>query len=138
MEGAGTRQHGQQPEHLLDLGEGSSQVYNTGQRPPVDDSRLLQSYDIEDGDKDDFVGGTATAAREPPLSQLRGPPATTSTFVPPYLNTGDRTYSQTSDLHNYSRYSDIDDFPEEEPSAGRYHDGVAALEIGRASWRERV
>ena len=125
MEGTGARQHRSQPEHLLDLGGDSPQVYNTGQPPPVDDNHLLQSYDIDDADKDDFVGGGAAAPGHP-FSQSKGPPAAASTFAPPYLNTGDRTYSQTSDLHNYSRYSDMDDFPEDEPSTGRYHNGVAA------------
>ena len=125
MEGAGARQLGSQPEPLLDLGGDPTEVYNTGKPPPVDDTHLLQSYDIDDADKDDFVGG-AGAPADPPFSQSRGAPVTASTFAPPYLNTGDRTYSQTSDLHNYQRYSDMDDFPEEEPSAERYHNGVAA------------
>jgi phospholipid-transporting ATPase len=124
MEGAGAREHGSQPEHLLDLGGDLPQVYNTGQPPSVDDNRLLQSYDIDDTENDDFVGGATTQG--PPFQQSRGLPATTSTFTPPYLNTGDRTYSQTSDLHNYSRYSDMEDFPEDESSAGRYHTAVAA------------
>src|SRR2546423_4743795 len=128
MEGGGARQHGSQADRLLELEVDSSQVYNTGHPPPVDDNHLLQSYDIDDADKDDFVGGAAAAAAAParPFSQSRGPPAGASSFAPPYLNNGDRTYSQTSDLHNYSRYSDMDDFQEEESSAGRYHDGAAA------------
>src|SRR5437016_7542180 len=116
MEGAGDRQNEPQPQRLLDFGGDSSQIYNTGKRPPVDDDVLLQSYD--DADKDDFVG--STAARRTSLPQPRALTATMPSFTPPYLNPGDRTYSQTSDLHNYSRYSDMDDFQEEESSAGRY------------------
>ena len=119
------------------LGEfgGSSSVYNTGQLPPVDDHHLLQRYDIDDSDEpqprpsvsyDEFVGG----GRPQPaaLSQPREPVADNPSFPPPYVTVGHRSYSQTSDLNNYARYSDADDFPEDDNSIQRYHDGGGAFD----------
>ncbi|CBX97420.1 similar to phospholipid-transporting ATPase [Plenodomus lingam JN3] len=50
---------------------------------------------------DDFVGGRPNTAGLP-----GGPGAPTGQS--PYLQTGNRAYSQTSDLNNYQRYSDAD------------------------------
>ena len=113
---------------LLDL-EDSGQVYHDGSRPPVNDDELLQRYDIDDSDTpqprpsvsyDDFVGsGNSRAA-------LPGGPGLTPAGrpQPPYLGTGtNRTYSQTSGLNNYQRYSDVDDFPDDDRSY--YHNGGA-------------
>lgn len=114
--------HGTTHDHLVDLGSSPVQ-YNTGQRPPVDDTQLLQRYDIDDSEEthprpstsyDDFVGGRPQASA-----------GHTTQDVPraPYMNTGTRTFSQTSDLHNYSRYGDGDDFPDDDRSTQRYYDG---------------
>jgi phospholipid-transporting ATPase len=114
--------HGTTHDHLVDLGSSPVQ-YNTGQRPPVDDTQLLHRYDIDDSEEtqprpstsyDDFVGGRPQAGAG---HTIQDPPRA------PYMNTGNRTYSQTSDLHNYSRYGDGDDFPEDDHSAHRYYDG---------------
>lgn len=105
---------------LLQL-EDSNPMYGTGQRPPVNDDHLLQQFDIDDSDQprpsvsyDDFVGGRAqqgasvhAAPAYPPQNQpgvqIHGPyngePAS-------------RTYSQTSDLNNYERYS-LDDYEDD-------------------------
>jgi phospholipid-transporting ATPase len=121
------------PQNDLLALERSSPVYNTGQRPPVDDNHLLQQYDIDDSDQpqgrpsvsyDEFVGGTASQNHATPQS---GRPAQAgANFSRPYLDPGTRTYSQTSDLNNYSRYSDADDFPEDDRSTPRYWDGGGA------------
>ncbi|KAF2144222.1 uncharacterized protein K452DRAFT_223949 [Aplosporella prunicola CBS 121167] len=96
---------------LLDLSE-PGPAYNSGQGPPTNDENLLRHYDINDTDAaqprpsesyDDFVGGSGTAAAPAgharPLSENN-----------PYLttNTG-RIYSQSSDLQNYQRYTDVED-----------------------------
>ncbi|KAF2273383.1 phospholipid-transporting ATPase-like protein [Westerdykella ornata] len=104
----------QQPENLIDFDD--QPAYYTGARPPVNDDELLRRYDIDDSDVqqpgrpsvsyDDFVGGNRSNAGLP------GGPGAPPAGEPPYLSTGGgRAYSQTSDLHNYSRYSDagIDD-----------------------------
>lgn len=117
--------HGTTHDHLVDLGP-SPGPYNTGQRPPVDDSQLLERYNIDDSESqqqprpstsyDEFVGGgrpqagTEHAVQNPPRA--------------PYMDSGNRTYSQSSDLHNYSRYGDgANDFPDEDQSYQRYYDG---------------
>ena len=106
---------------LLDLGDSNVQ-YNDGQPPPVRDDELLRQFDINDSETpqprpstsyDEFVGSRPTRTDLPggPGAPPGGPPR------PPYLGTGaNRTYSQTSDLNNYQRYSDIDDFQDDDPS----------------------
>jgi phospholipid-transporting ATPase len=122
------------PHHddLLDL-ERTSPVYNTGQRPPVDDSQLLQQYDIDDSDQppprpsvsyDEFVGGTGPPNTTNSQSARTAPAG--SNFSRPYLDSGSRSYSQTSDLNNYSRYSDDVEFPDDHRSTQRYWDGGGA------------
>lgn len=100
--------------------EEETPYYNTGQRPPVSDDRLLQQYNIDTSDEgqprpsvsyDDFVG-----ARQPPASGAHPASAQFSTKDDSYMQdsymggSATRTFSQTSDLDNYQRYSDIDDF----------------------------
>ena len=114
---------------LLDLDD-STPIYNDGRRPPVDDSRLLREYDINSSDHaqprpsvsyDEFVGGQPSTAGLP-----GGPhPASTVTAAPTFLSSSHRTYSQTSGLNNYQRYSDIDDFPDDDRSLqGGYYSGI--------------
>ncbi|KAI9889295.1 MAG: aminophospholipid translocase [Vezdaea aestivalis] len=128
---------------LLDL-EDSQPVYGSGQRPPVNDDRLLEEYNQSHTDEqisrepptyynqaraddtgagqrstyDDFVGGSSSPPRgynsTAGLPGGPGPPPQYRTG--PYLDSGNRTYSQTSGLNNYQRYSDADDFPDEDRS----------------------
>ncbi|EFW15588.1 phospholipid-transporting ATPase, partial [Coccidioides posadasii str. Silveira] len=100
-------------------------VYGSGQRAPVNDDHLLERYDIDDSDLpsprasvsyDEFVGGRHPSTRAGASSNVphQGglqPPSASSQFYGGGPAT--RTYSQTSDLHNYQRYSDIDDFDDE-------------------------
>ena len=115
---------------LLDLGNGAP-TYNTGQRPPVDDTQLLQRYDIDDRDEaqprpstsyDDFVGGGRPQV--PPNGQSNeqqpGRP-----FTAPYMDGGTRTYSQTSDLNNFSRYAD--EAGDDDSAYNKYYDGARCL-----------
>ncbi|KAI1913572.1 aminophospholipid translocase [Ophidiomyces ophidiicola] len=107
---------------LLQLDDGP--VYSTGQRPPVNDDHLLERFDIDDSDLpsprasvsyDEFVGGRHPhATTDAPSSTshnaaLQPPPAGSRVYGGDHTA---RTYSQTSDLHNYQRYSDMDDFDE--------------------------
>lgn len=105
---------------LLDLDD-SSPTYHDGRPPPVNDENLLRHYNINSSDSpqprpsesyDDFVG-----AQHSPSGLPGGPGAPQQGQThPPYLGTENRTYSQTSGLNNYQRYSDLDDFPEYEGS----------------------
>src|SRR5271170_7306002 len=113
-----------QHDNLFDFG--SQPVYSTGQRPPVDDTQLLQQYDIDDSDiqqrpstsYDDFVG--ARPQTNPNTTNV-AQSSTRAPFSPPYIDGGNRTYSQTSDLNNFQRYGD-EDFPEDDPSTQKYYD----------------
>ena len=109
---------------LLDL-EDSNPVYNDGKRPPVNDDELLRRFNIDDSETpqprpstsyDDFVGTQHSG------TDLPGGPGAPSGGIPrpPYLGAGtNRTYSQTSGLNNYQRYSDLDDLPDDD--RGYYH-----------------
>ena len=116
---------------LLDLEE-SQPVYNDGRPPPVDDEHLMQRYNLSDSGSplpqprpstsyDDFVGN-----QRPPGALPGGPGASPASNMPPYLSAGTgRSFSQTSGLNNYQRYSDMDDFPDDERSMqGRYDSGA--------------
>lgn len=103
---------------LLDMNE--QPVYNSGQPPPTNDANLLRHHNIDDSDAprtstsyDDFVGSSSTAG-------LPGGPGAPSLGAP-YLGTAERTYSQTSGLGNYQRYSDIDDLGDDQSMAGGYY-----------------
>ncbi|KAI4112384.1 MAG: hypothetical protein LQ345_006461 [Seirophora villosa] len=114
-------------EILLDLEE-SGPVYNDGRPPPVNDENLLRQYNINNSDTnqprpstsyDEFVGSQQSTAGLP------GGPGTIHGGAPsrPYLTGDTRTYSQTSGLNNYQRYSDLDDFPEDDRSMqGAFYD----------------
>ena len=134
---------GRPPEHptpqqnndglLLDLGD-SSLTYHDGRPPPVNDENLLHQYNIDSSDSpqprpsvsyDEFVGAQHTIYELPggPGAPQHGP------AQPPFLGSGNpRTYSQSSGLNNYQRYSDMDDFPEDDQSmqGGYYHSGGQA------------
>ncbi|CAN9106576.1 unnamed protein product [Alternaria alternata] len=97
---------------------------------------LLHRYDIDSSDAapqgrpsvsyDDFVGGGRATAGLP-----GGPGAPTGDS--PYLGgaNNSRAYSQTSDLHNYQRYSDADIPADDDASAqGYYAAGGAILSLG--------
>lgn len=112
---------------LLQLEENNNaSVYNTGQHPPVDDDRLLEQYNIDDSEQprpsvsyDDFVGArNPAAAAAPHNAGLHIDQAGSD----PYLGEpAHRTYSQTSGLSNFQRYSDVDDF-EDDHMHGYYND----------------
>ncbi|KAK5265226.1 aminophospholipid translocase [Exophiala xenobiotica] len=111
---------------LLDL-ESSRSYYNTGQRPPVDDSQLLRAFNIDDSDEaqprpstsyDDFVGGGRPGA--PPSNAQPAAASSHRPFTAPYMNEQTSNYSQTSDLQNYAKFGD--DYGEED-SSYKYYDG---------------
>ncbi|KAL6249239.1 aminophospholipid translocase [Rhinocladiella similis] len=114
---------------LLDI-ESSQPYYSTGQRPPVDDSQLLRAFNIDDSDEpqprpstsyDDFVGGRNPNGAPGNAQQAAAAAGSSDRpFTAPYMNEDSRNYSQTSDLHNYSKYGD--DFGEED-SGYKYYDG---------------
>lgn len=120
--------------HLLDL-EDSNPIYNDGRLPPVNDDELLHQYNINTSDTpqprpstsyDEFVGARSSTAGLP------GGPGAPQAGRPPYRGTGSaRTYSQTSDLNNYQRYSDMDDLPDDDRSMqGSYYHASGAVEGG--------
>lgn len=114
---------------LLGL-EGFGPVYNSGQRPPVDDNQMLHRYDIDDNDHanprpstsyDEFVGGRPAGqnpSQAPSAHDTRLPTA-------PYANNDPRAYSQTSDLNNLARYDD-DLSHEDYHSSYKYYDAGGA------------
>ncbi|EED21926.1 phospholipid-transporting ATPase, putative [Talaromyces stipitatus ATCC 10500] len=121
---------------LLQLDESNAPVYNTGQRPPVDDSHLLEQYNIDDSDQprpsvsyDDFVGGRHPAGTG--AHPTAGLQVEHQAGSDPYLGApAHRTYSQTSGLSNFHRYSDIDDY-EDEHMHGYYNDMDENISSGR-------
>lgn len=111
---------------LLQLDDTPSR-YNTGQRAPVNDDNLLHQFDINNSDQptpresvsyDDFVGGSRPPAAGAVVSR---PNAPDQGYLHPQAGAGGiysgndmtRTFSQTSDLHNYQRYSDLDDLDDD-------------------------
>lgn len=120
---------------LLQLEE-SGPVYNTGQRPPVNDERLLEQYDIDDSEEphgrpsvsyDDFVGGRGGARPQsgahvaPHLAQSSSTAQRGTSSTDPYAGApAERMYSQTSGLSNYRRYS-MDDYGDEREMQGYYN-----------------
>jgi phospholipid-transporting ATPase len=100
--------------------------YNTGQRPPVDDTQLTQRYDIDESDDpqprpstsyDDFVGGRPQGPSSNQIPTYNPP----RPFAPQY---NERNYSQTSDLHNFNRYSDADEVGDNDSTYQKYYDGT--------------
>ena len=125
-------QHAPNQDNLLDLDD-SNHFYNVGRPPPVNDDDLLQRYDIDDSDThqprpstsyDDFVGSQQQRTK-PQASGIDSSPPKTR---PTYLGDTRGNLSQTSGLNNYQRYSDVDDFPEEEHDY--YHTGGGDMTPG--------
>jgi phospholipid-transporting ATPase len=126
--------HGQHD--LLDL-EDSGPVYNSGQRAPVNDDSLLRQFDIDDSDQpqprpstsyDEFVGGRPKdMSRAPHGASDLGSQQPGAVPRPPYLQAGDRNYSQSSNLGHYQRYSDVDDFVDDEGSMHRFYTSADAV-----------
>ena len=123
---------------LVDLDEGGP-TYHDGSRPPVADHELLQRYNIDDRDVnpsrpsvsyDEFVGGQQQ--QQPGLSRQGS--TSLGQPQPPYLGSSanPRTYSQTSELNNYQRYSDMgDDFGDDDRSMqGGYYAAGGATDGG--------
>ncbi|OQO10916.1 putative phospholipid-transporting ATPase [Cryoendolithus antarcticus] len=112
MAQGGSRGHG--GNDLLGLDDNAGPYYNSGQRAPANDDDLLNEYDIDDTETrvstshDAFVGGSSTAGL-PGGPSRPGPQASVESLQPPMLGQAGRNYSQTSDLNNYQRYSDVDD-----------------------------
>ncbi len=113
---------------LLGLGHSQS-VNNSGQRHSPDDAHPAQTYAINDSDEpqpprpstsyDDFVGGGRPGV--PGQALPAGP--SQRPFTAPYMNESSRNYSQTSDLNNYVRYGDGEEFGEDD-SAYKYYDAT--------------
>ena len=130
---------------LLQLDEIQPSVYNSGQPPPVDDEHLRERYSLDDSDPsfprpsvsyDDFVGARTGQQGSGPGAATLDPNSAGNTF---YTGGMARTYSQTSDLQNYQRYSDLDDL-DDDRSAGFYADGAAddgAFQVRDARTRDR-
>lgn len=123
-------------------------VYYTGQRPPVSDDQLLQHFDINDADS---IQQTARSSARPSISYddfVGGRPAGPAPYDGPTRRTPDmlfpnsysirpdmtRQYSQSSDLQNYERYSDLDDFSSDYRSIGGY---VSDVPLRDARHRDR-
>ena len=111
-------QHGANEGTLLDLDD-SNHYYNVGRPPPVNDDDLLRRYDIDDSDAhqprpsttyDDFVGTQHQGAD----THAQGTSLPAATTRPTYLGETRGNFSQSSGLNNYQRYSDADDFADEE------------------------
>ena len=101
---------------LLDLDE--QPTYNSGQRAPVNDDLLFDHHDADSSGRpgasisyDNFVGASTTG-------HLGGPGASAVNMQPPLH---DRSYSQTSELGNYQRYSDLDDLQDDQSMQGGYY-----------------
>jgi phospholipid-transporting ATPase len=135
---------------LLQLGD-NTPIYNTGQRPPLNDDHLLRRYNIDDSTQpqgrpsvsyDDFVGGRPGAAHTGPAEAGLHPDHAASN---PYLGgpVAARTYSQTSGLDNYQRYSDLDDYGDDRSmqdyyDAGFDEDNVSTARVRRANERNSI
>ncbi|SMR50266.1 unnamed protein product [Zymoseptoria tritici ST99CH_1A5] len=101
--------------------------YNSGNRPPVGDDRILHDYDISNSSTaqhgrisvshDDFVGAQP--------SNLPGGPGYEHSSLerPPGIGQSRNNLSQTSGLNNYQRYSDLDNdrFSDTQSIPGGYY-----------------
>ena len=132
----GAKQPSYSGDSLLDLDD-HNPIYNDGKRPPVNDDQLLHQFNVDDSDRppprpsisyDEFIGGAQSSTAVLP----GGPGPQRDQTNTPYLDAGNaRTYSQTSDLNNYQRYSDIDDLPDDDRSMqGNYYQQAGAVEGG--------
>ncbi|OQE20479.1 hypothetical protein PENSTE_c013G08051 [Penicillium steckii] len=125
----GSHPAGHDDDLLLD--SGSTPIYNSGQPPPVNDDHLLRQYNIDDSDEphaqprpsvsyDNFVGNPAQRAGAQYHGSAGASHGDAGVFLhDPYSDAGmSRTYSQTSGLANYQRYS----FDEFEDGHSGYYD----------------
>ncbi|GBF61555.1 phospholipid-transporting ATPase [Trichophyton mentagrophytes] len=147
---ASGRPPGGHGDNLLQLDDAPSQ-YSSGQRPPVGDDSLVQQFNINDSDQpssssarpsvsyDDFVGGQGRPPAHGGSNNNYGSSSSNNNnnihsgghgqqpqddARRAYGGDGSATgmYTQTSDLHNYQRYSDLDDL-EDDRTYGYYNDG---------------
>lgn len=111
---------------LLDLGDPASGTYN--RRPAMNDGQSTQNENVSHSNTpqnrpstsyDEFVGAQRSADRARGGSNLRYD----APGRPPYLGAdATRNESQASGLNNYQRYTDFDDFPEDDRSMqGTYY-----------------
>ncbi|OJJ01405.1 hypothetical protein ASPVEDRAFT_40983 [Aspergillus versicolor CBS 583.65] len=131
---AGGRAPGRHPaagrdDDLLQLEE-SAPIYTTGRPPPVNDERLLRQYNIDDTDPsqprpsvsyDSFVGGRVEPQSGAHATGSAPPPAGAGIYMTDPYSGHDvsRTYSQSSGLDNYQRYS-IDEYDDDRNMHGYY------------------
>ena len=108
---------------LLDVNENAA--HDSGNHSITNNANLTSQHNIPNSNAprtsttyDDFVGAGSTAG-------LPGGPGAPSVGLSagPHLTTADRMYSQTSELGNYQRYSDIDDFQDDQELSGYYASG---------------
>ena len=110
---------------LLDIEEGRP-YYADGQPPPINDENLSRHYNVANPEVsqsrpsvsyDDFVGSDGTTAGLP-----GGPGSHPEGQRPPFLGAEvNRQYSQTSGLHNYQAYSDMEGLEDEDRSVQGYY-----------------
>jgi phospholipid-transporting ATPase len=124
----GTAAAGKGDDLLLDLDD-SQPYYHSGSRPTATDEELQRRYSRDHAGEpphrpsvsyDDFVGGS-------------GPPPTGHGGIPgrpvgaqmetPYLAQDSRQFSQTSELGNWQRYTDTDEYEDTRSTAGYYATG---------------
>ncbi|KAL4785495.1 hypothetical protein BJX76DRAFT_324416 [Aspergillus varians] len=113
---------------LLQLDE-SAPIYSTGQPPPVNDESLLRQYNIDDTDPsqprpsvsyDSFVGGRVQPQSGNHATGSTAPPVQAGSYMSdPYGHDVSRTYSQSTGLDNYQRYS-VDEYDDERALHGYY------------------
>jgi phospholipid-transporting ATPase len=95
----------------------SQPIYSSGSRPPANDDQLLQRFNIDDSDE---YQTRPAVAHDQFVGVGPGPGISAASPTAPYLSAGiNRTYSQTSDLHNYQRYHD--EHLEDDRSVGGYY-----------------
>ena len=130
-------------------------VYNSGQRPPITDERMLHDYEMETAgtspprisvSHDDFVGSSSQP--HPSNTGFSGGPGYAATSnsaggggVGAPLD-AERNYSQGGGLGNYQRYSDMDN--DSDAGAGYYaagggidEDNVPGLPLNRNKSKHR-
>jgi phospholipid-transporting ATPase len=112
---------------LLDLDD-SQPYYHSGSGPPVNDQELQERYDRDQAGTpqqrpsvsyDDFVGGSGP----PPAGHAAAQGPSGAQLNTPYMTTGNRQFSQTSELGNWQRYTDTDEYDDSHSTAGFYASG---------------
>lgn len=113
---------------LLDFDE--QPYYYSGSRETATDAQLRERFN-EDGSAapsrpsvsyDDFVGGSSTQPQgRPGIGATAGSNSFATSSNPYTAPKGPGQFSQSSDLHNYQRYADTDDFEDDHSTAGGYY-----------------